>query len=94
MWTYENEEGIIEHATVRRKYLDGELKIIQLLAHEGYAMHYIHDEGFTDEEGNYYPPTYSYQVSGGTWLKIEEYEAVLIEEGMEVVNKPSKDEVI
>lgn len=85
MWTYEKKEGILENITVVHKFLDGELKIIQLLAHEGYAIRYIPDKGYTDEEGNYYPPTYSYQVSGGTWLKIEDYEAVPIEDGMDVI---------
>lgn len=85
MWVYEKKEGILKNITVVYKFLDGELKLIQLLAHKGYALRYINDEGFTDDYGNYYSPTYSYQVTGGAWLKIEDYEAVPIEDDTETI---------
>lgn len=82
MWINEDKENILENTTVTYKYLDNELKMIQLSAHDGYMIHYIHDEGYTDNDGNYNPPNYSYQVIGGTWLKIEDYEALPIEENI------------
>lgn len=93
MWTYVDEEGLIENVTVRRKYLDGVHRSNQLLAHEGYALKLITDEGYTDEDG-YHPPTYSYQVTLPLNGDIYWYEAVLIEPGMDVISKPKKEEVI
>lgn len=85
MWTYEDIEGLIANCTVRKNYKDGIHKNYRLIAHEGYAMHMIGDEGYTDEEtGEYFPPLYSYQVGMSASSNIYEYEAVLIEEGMEV----------
>ena len=97
MWTYEDFEGLMTNVTVRRKYKDGVHKQSQLLAHDNYALHCITDEGFTDEEGNYYPPTYSYQVTTSASNEaniIIQYEAVLIEPGMDVVNKPNVEEIV
>lgn len=79
MWTYEDFEGLMANVTVRRKYRDGEHKQSQLLAHNGYTLHLLGDEGTTDEEGNYYPPTYSYQVTTSASNEaniITQYEAV------------------
>lgn len=93
MWTYEEKEGLIENATVIYRYKDGVFKMIEIVAHEGYCLHYIYDEEFTDEDGNIIPVHYSYMVSGGTWLDINEYEAVLIEEGMDVAGVPSDKDI-
>ena len=85
MWTYEEVENLIPNCTVRRAYKDGVHKNNRLIAHEGYAMHYIYDEGYTDEEtGYYFPPSYSYQVILGIGADIYEYEAVPITDDMEV----------
>ena len=97
MWTYENIEGLMENVTVRRKYKDGVHRGTQLLAHEGYALHIIGDNGYTDEEGNYYPPTYSYQVTTSALNEadtIARYEAVLITPEMDVVGQPNEEEVM
>ena len=94
MWTYEDIEGLIANCTVRKSYKDGVHKNYRLIAHEGYAMHMIGDEGFIDEEGNYTPPSYSYQVVMSATSNIYDYEAVLIEEGMEVYDKPSNEETV
>lgn len=94
MWTYEEIEGLIANCTVRKGYKDGVHKNYRLIAHEGYAMRYIYDEGYTDEEGNYYPPSYSYQVGCGADTNIMEYEAVPITPDMEVFDKPVDTEVM
>ena len=85
MWTYEEIEGLIPNCTVRKEYKDGVHRSYRLIAHEGYAMHFIYDEGYTDEEtGEYFPPSYSYQVGCGASVNIYEYEAVPITPDMEV----------
>lgn len=98
MWTYEDFEGLMTNVTVRRKYKDGVHKQSQLLAHNGYVLHLIGDEGYTDEEhGEYYPPMYSYQVTtsgDGEAELISQYEAVLIEPGMDIVSVPNVEETI
>lgn len=98
MWTYDDIEGLMANVTVRRKYRDGEHRMTQLLAHEGYCLHQIGDLGYTDEEtGEYYPPTYSYQITTSASTEadiIAIYEAVLIEPNMDVVNKPTIEEII
>lgn len=98
MWTYEDFEGLMANVTVRRKYLDGEHVMTQLLAHEDYCLHQIDDEGYTDEHtGNYYPPTYSYQVTTSASSEAETiaiYEALLIQPGMEIVGVPKEEEIM
>lgn len=97
MWTYEDFEGLMANVTVRRKYKDGVHMITQLLAHDGYAMHVIGDNGYTDEEGNYTPPTYSYQVSTLAAREtdtIARHEAVLITPEMDVVGQPNEEEIM
>lgn len=98
MWTYEDVEGLMTNVTVRRKYKDGVHKQSQLLAHNGYVLHLLTDNGYTDEEtGVYYPPMYSYQVttSGDNEANIiSQYEAVLIEPGMDIVSAPNVEEII
>ena len=83
MWTYENIEGLLENTTVIRKSKDGVHTLSQLLAHENYVLHQIGDVGFTDENGEYFPPTYSEQVTTSNKneaITISLYEAVLIED--------------
>lgn len=94
MWTYEDFEGILENCTIRKKYKDGVLKQIWIIAHEGYAIKFKADEGFTDEEGNYTPPIYSYYVIIGDEADIPKWEAVLIEEGMNVDGNPTNEEIM
>ena len=94
MWTYEEIEGLIANCTVRKGYKDGVHKNYRLIAHEGYAMHYKEDLGYTDEEGNYYPPSYSYQVGCAATFDITLYEAVLITPDMEVFDVPNDTEVM
>lgn len=95
MWTYEDFEGVIENCTVRKQYKDRVHSMTQLIAHEGYVMHYKTDLGYTDEEtGEYYPPSYSYQVYCPADFDVTEYEAVLITPGMEVYDKPTDTEVM
>lgn len=94
MWTYVDEEGLIENVTVRRKYKDGVHKNNTLIAHEGYALKLVGDEGFTDEFGNYHEPVYVYEVILPLTGDIYWYEAVLIQPGMEVVGQPNEEEVM
>lgn len=97
MWTYEDVENLMENVTVRRKYKDSVHTLTQLLAHENYALRLVGDMGYTDEEGNYYPPTYSYQVTTAASNEaniITQFEAVPIEEGMEVIGLPKREDII
>lgn len=90
MWTYEDVEGIIENVTIRRKSKNNVYTLCQLLAHEKYVLHVKGDEGYTDEEGNYFPPSYSIQVIGAAGTEanmIEAYEAVLEETIKAVYNE-------
>lgn len=84
MWTYEEKEGLLEHITVVYKYKDGIHKGYRLLAHNGYAIRYIEDEGYTDDEGIYHRLAYSKQINGGLWMNINDYVAEKINEEMEV----------
>ena len=57
MWSYEDIKK--ENYTLRSKFKDEVLSMYELIADEGYKMHLIGDEGYTDEEGNTFPPEYS-----------------------------------
>ena len=50
MWTYEEEEGVIENITVIRCYEDGEYVQLRIRAHKGYVIVRIDIQ--LDEEGN------------------------------------------
>lgn len=84
MYEYQDTEGLLEHITVRRKYLEGVHKQTQLLAHENYAIKNINDNGYTDEvTGEYTPPLYSYQKTGSASMEaylLANHIAVLKEE--------------
>lgn len=77
MWTYEDKENLIENATVRYHYKNNEHVQIQLIAHKNYILKLKEDNGFTDENNCYYPPTYSKTVFGGIWLDVNTYETIL-----------------
>lgn len=98
MWTYEDHENLLANITLRRKFRDGEHRMTQLLAHEGYALHDKNDVGFTDEEtGEYYPPIYSYQYTTAASEEqylFDNFEAVLITPEMDVVGKPDTPEIV
>lgn len=92
MWTYENIEGLLENVTVIRKSKDGVHTLSQLLAHENYILHQIDDIGFTDENGKYFPPTYSQQVTTSTKneaITINLYEAISIKDM--IIEKPEEE---
>lgn len=76
MWTYEDEKK--ENYTLRKKFKDDVLKMYELIADTGYKMHLIGDEGYTDEEGNYFPPEYSEKVYLPVNANYNLYEAVEI----------------
>lgn len=95
MWTSVDEEGLIPNCTVRRKYKDGVHMRNELHAHEGYAIHFISDNGYTDEEtGEYFQPLYTYMIGLPITQDIYLYEAVLITPGMEVYEKPTDTEIM
>ncbi len=77
MWNYEDKENLIENITVRYHYKNKEHTQIQLIAHKNYVLKLKDDNGFIDEDNNYYPPIYSKTIFGGTWLDINTYEAIL-----------------
>lgn len=62
MWEYTEHNDIIPNCTVRKAFKDGVHKNTRLIANEGYKIHYKEDNGYTDEEGNYFPPSYSDQL--------------------------------
>jgi hypothetical protein len=92
-WTYVDREGLLEHITVREKYRDGVLSIIQLLAHENYAIYDTTQVCPIDPETNEpFPPIYSYQVSMGANMDYTRFRAVPIEDGMIVAGAPNEPE--
>lgn len=74
MWSYEDLKK--ENYILRSKFKDGVLSMYELIADEGYKMHLIGDEGYTDEEGNVFPPEYSDKVYLPTNADYDLYEAV------------------
>ena len=46
MWTYEDIEGLAENITVRKHYKDDELGLIEIIAHEGYAIHSVGNDAY------------------------------------------------
>lgn len=51
-----------------------------LIANEGYMLHLIGDNGYTNEIGIYFPPEYSKKVYLPKEVDISLYEAIKIEE--------------
>lgn len=72
MYDYENIEGLKDNITVCRKYKEGNYIMCELIAHKGYVLHLIGDEGYIDEEtGIFYPPVYSNKVIGSNKMEKE-----------------------
>lgn len=76
MWTKEYIEDLIENATIIKHFKDNEFVMVEMKAHDGYAIHFKEDNGFTDEEGIYYPPSYSKQLITAGFDEIYKYEIV------------------
>lgn len=74
MWTFIDEEK--ENYILRRKFKDDFLQMYELIANEGYKMHLIGDEGYTDEEENYFPQEYADKVYLPSNADYNLYEAV------------------
>jgi hypothetical protein len=78
MWTYEDNDTLIENIIVRAKYKDGVHKNNTLLPVNGYMIHFKNQET-QDEEGNSIEPSYSSQVILPIASSIYDYEAVKID---------------
>lgn len=92
----EEVEGLLEHITVTKMISDGKLIGYELRPHEGYVM--LLKSLTVDDEGNPIPEEeykYSiYAIAPASCNLQEEFKAVELKEGMEILGTVDKPEIM